>query len=273
MSREIYGELAQEPSHRVAVPAPLSPVCQRWNRRRTSYRPTGEIFDPSRAGVEPITDAQAKAFVETHHYSGSYPAARFRAGIFVKEPFRAPRLAGVGVFSVSMTQAVIPAYFEDLQPSEGVELGRLVLLDELAANAESWFIARAQRLLRAELKDVRGVVAYCDPVERVDADGRQTKRGHTGLIYRATNALYRGRSSPRTLWLAPSGMCLADRMLSKIRRGETGERYALEKLHSLGAPRRFSGEDGAAYVARLKECGWLRPLKHPGNLVYTWRMR
>jgi hypothetical protein len=33
--------------------------------------------------------------------------------------------------------------------AEAVELGRLVLLDDVPANGESWFIARAFELLRA----------------------------------------------------------------------------------------------------------------------------
>ncbi|VTU44305.1 hypothetical protein [Variovorax sp. RA8] len=63
---------------------------------------------------EPLDEREAKAFVEEMHYSGSYPAARCRAGIFVKEPFQQARLPGVGVFSVPMNQKVIPAYFQDL---------------------------------------------------------------------------------------------------------------------------------------------------------------
>lgn len=252
--------------------------CQRWNKRRTSYRPAGEIFNPSRASVEPISERQAKAFVEEHHYSGSYPAAVFRAGVFIKEPFAAARLCGVGVFSVPMNQQVVPAYFEGLPAAEGIELGRFVLHDDLAANAESWAIARMHRLLRAERPkhgpkpQIKGIVAYCDPVERRDETGALTKRGHTGQIYKATNAAYRGRSSARTLWLSPSGACFADRMLSKIRLEETGERYAIEKLGALGAPTRFLGESGTRYVQRLKDCGWLKPLRHPGNLVFTWKL-
>lgn len=256
------------PSH----PRQLDLNCQRWNHRRASYRPAGEIFDPRRASVEPIEERDAKAFVETMHYSGSYPAARFRAGVFVKEPFQKARLAGVGVFSVPMNQKVIPAYFPHLDAAEGVELGRFVLSEELAANAESWALARMKKLLRQALPTVRGVIAYSDPVERRDETGELVKRGHVGTIYRATNAAYRGLSSARTLWLAPNGASLADRLLSKVRNSETGERYALERLAALGAPRRRPQESGAAYVLRLKEERWLRPVRHPGNHAFTWSL-
>lgn len=251
-------------------PLQLDLHCQRWHQRRSIYRPAGEVFDPKRAGVEPIEERDAKAFVETHHYSGSYPAARFRAGVFVKAPFQKARLAGVGVFSVPMNQRVIPAYFQDLDASQGVELGRFVLEESLAANAESWALARMKRLLREALPAVRGVVAYSDPIERRDEAGVLVKRGHVGTIYKATNAAYRGLSSARTLWLAPNGASLADRLLSKVRNSETGERYAMERLAALGAPRRQPHEEGTAYISRLKHELWLKPMRHPGNHAFTW---
>ena len=50
--------------------------CQRWRERRDSYRPAGEVIDPRRFEVAPIPDdTTARAFVEAHHYSASYPAA------------------------------------------------------------------------------------------------------------------------------------------------------------------------------------------------------
>ena len=250
----------------------LGLFCQRWTRKRVSYRPAGEIFDPRYVSVEPIEEREAKAFIEANHYSASYPAARFRAGVLVKEPFRKQVLAGVGVFSVSMNQCLIPSYFAGYAPSEGVELGRFVLADSLAANAESYCLARMHRLLKIALPAVRGVLAYCDPVERRDESGQVVKRGHVGTIYKATNASYRGVSSPRTLWLSPGGASLADRLLSKVRLSETGERYALEKLAALGAPQRRAHENGADYIARLKSSAWLRPVRHPGNLAFTWQL-
>lgn len=244
--------------------------CQRWSNRRTRYRPAGELFDPSRASVQPIEDRDAKAFVEAHHYAASYPAARFRAGVFVKDRFQRERLCGVGVFSVPMNQKVIPSYFDGFDPLEGVELGRFVMHDELAANAESWAIARMYKLLREALPQVRGVLAYSDPVERLNEEGVLVKRGHVGTIYKAVNAQYRGRSAARTLWLAPSGFSFPDRMLSKLRLEETGERYARQRLEGAGAPVQRLREAGADYIARLKSSGWLRPVKHPGNLAFTW---
>ena len=261
---------AQVQAHPLDVADHLAVACQRWNKRRAIYRPAGEPFDPSRCSVQPIEEAQAKAFVVSMHYSGTCPAARFRAGVFIKERFARERLAGVGVFSVPMNQKVVPRYFPGLTPNEGIELGRLVLSDELAANAESWALARMRRLLSKALPEVRGIVAYCDPVERRDERGELVKRGHIGTIYKASNATYQGRSSARTLRMAPAGATFVERMLSKMRTCESGERYAYERLAEHDAPRQWAGETGAAYLKRLQAEGWLRPLRHPGNFVFTF---
>ena len=117
-----------------------------------------------------------------------------------------------------------------------------------------------------------GVLAYCDPVERRDETGLLLERGHVGAIYKATNATFRGVSSLRTLWLSPGGASFTERLLSKVRLSETGERYALERLATLGAPQRHAHESGGAYLARLKSSAWLRPTRHPGNLAFTWQL-
>ncbi len=244
---------------------PIAASCQRWRDRRASFRPAGEIFDPSSAAVEAIDEKPAKAFVLAHHYAASYPAARCRVGLYLGR-----RLAGVAVFSVPMNERTVPAYFADLAPLAGVELGRLVLLDELAANAESWFIARAFRILRRELPAIAGVVSYSDPLERTTAAGELVKPGHVGTVYQATNAAYRGRSSARTLLVAPDGRIASPRSLSKIRNDERGAAGAYAQLRAMGAPARAPLETGAAYLERA--LAGFRRVRHPGNHAYTWRL-
>lgn len=253
----------------VAIPAFVTQACLRWNTGRHSYRPAGEPLDTGRYGVEPLDEVPAKAFVTRQHYSRSYPAARFRAGMFEHRAFHAPRLVGVAVFSVPMAQTVVPKYL-DTTPDRGVELGRMVLLDEVAANGETWFLARAFRLLRASL-EVDGIVSFCDPVARYDADGREVKRTHTGVIYRSHNAHYAGRTLPRTLLLMPNGLCASDRALSKIRNGEQGCDYAMRQLVDAGAPARGCREEPRVWLERLRREGFLRSVRHPGNFAFTWR--
>lgn len=99
-----------------------------------------------------IDEGTAKPWVISHHYSGSYPAARLRVGLFFKERHRPEQLGVVAVFSVPMNQAVAPSNL-GVPASASVELGRFVLQDHelLAANAETWFLARAFRFARHEL--------------------------------------------------------------------------------------------------------------------------
>jgi len=249
----------------------LTSHCQRWRARRASYRPAGEVFDTRRAEVALLDEPTAKHFVQTHHYSRSYPAARLRAGIFVKPPLGREYLGGVAIFSVPMTQQVIPATL-GLPAHEGVELGRFVLLDSLEANAETWFLGRAFRLVKTKLPEVKGIVAYCDPLARLNEQGEVVKRSHTGTIYRAHNAIYRGQGSARKLWLLPNGQIASERAMSKLRSGDQGAEYAARLLLEQGAPPRAFAECAADWVLRLKRTGFLRPIAHPGNHRFIWRL-
>lgn len=247
--------------------------CQRWRNGRASYRPAGEVFDHSRASVALIDEASAKDFIVRNHYSRSYPAARLRVGLLVKQPFQAERLAGVAVMSVPMNNSAISAWFPDLEARQGVELGRFCLEDSLEANAETWFQARALRLVRQHLPEVRAVLSYCDPMARTTACGEVTFAGHVGTIYKAGSAKQLGRSTRRTLKLLPDGRVASERALSKIRNDESGAGYALAQLIAAGAPNRLPFESGADYLRRVDAQGLFRPLRHPGNVVFGWRLK
>lgn len=249
-----------------------STPCQRWNHRRDSYRPGAEPIDPSRYGVELLTEGQAKAFVERHHYSGSYPAARLRVGLFrSRGPHQAAELVGAAVYSVPMSQAVIPKW-TSLAPAAGIELGRLVLLDEVEGNGETWFLARAMALVHAELPEVRAVLSCSDPVKRTTPEGRVIVPGHVGTVYQALNARHVGRTERATLYTTPTGQVVSKRALSKIAGDEVGADYAARQLAAAGAPVRLPGESGQAWIARIKASGWLGRFRHPGNLVYLWAL-
>lgn len=246
--------------------------CQRWRNGRDRYRPAGEVFNPRYAHVAPIDTATAKDFVCRHHYSRSFVASRFNAGLFVKRPFQPEVLAGVAAFSVPMTQAVVPALLDGLEPKLGIELGRFVLLDEVEANGETWTLARAFRLMREALPEVRGCVSYCDPVPRTNIDGQTVFPGHRGTIYRAFNACSRGRSKARTLLLTPNGTVANERGLSKLRNSESGADYVERNLRELGADTRRLGESGRDYLARLMDEGFFRRLRHPGCFAFSWTL-
>lgn len=153
--------------------------------------------------------------------------------------------------------------------TDSTELGRLVLLDEVPGNGESWFVARCLRLLKAE--GIRGVVSFSDPVPRTAVDGRVIMPGHVGTVYQALSAAIRGRSKPRTLRLLPDGTTFSERAISKIRNDDRGRQYAQAQLVAHGAEPPREGETGAAWLAK-----WLprltRPLAHPGNHRYAWAL-
>jgi len=235
---------------------------QRWRDRRAVWVPKKPLFDSTRYSVDIVPEALAKHFVVKHHYSGTYPAARFRVGLFREE-----ELVGVAVFSQPVSQQVISRY-ADIDPNEGVELGRFVLLDSCKYNAETWFLSRAQKLLKKH-KGTRFCLSYSDPIPRHDDEGNLIKPGHIGQIYQALNASYFGRSSSSTLWLMPDGRVINQRSLGKVRRGESGKDYATAQLIRGGAPPPLPGESGASYVQRIDP--YFRKIRHPGNLAYGWR--
>lgn len=237
----------------------LTTTCQRWRARRGSYRPAGEIIRTADYDVAPIPgDKVAKAFVVEHHYSGSYPAARERIGLY-----RGGELVGVAVFSVPVRGAVL-----DHLPcprEAAVELGRLVLLDDVPANGETWFIARAFELLQAQ--GYEGVISHADPVPRHDAAGRLVFPGHIGTIYQASNAVFAGLATARTLRVLPDGSVFSERSISKIRARERGWGYAVDQLLRAGAP--APGPDLSSWLPSALEVATTR-LKHSGNLRYLF---
>ena len=252
-----------------AAQLPLPIPCQRWRDRRGTYRPAGEPIDTRRFGVEPIDRATAKRFVCQHHYSGSFPAALVCVGLHEARPFTAAKLVGVAVFSQPMSQHAVPKWTNQ-RPEYGVELGRFVLLDEVAANGETWMLARALGHLRAERPQVRAVLSYSDPMERVADDGTVTCPGHVGTIYQASSAHHAGRTRPSTLILDAHGRVVSARTLSKIRNGDRGAAGAYRTLLAHGAPDRRAMESDGDYAARAIAEGPFRRTRHPGNIAYCF---
>lgn len=241
----------------------ITPTVQRWRAGRARYRPAGELIRTSAYDVAPIAlDRPAKAFVERHHYSASYPAARERIGLY-----RRAELVGVAVFSVPANARAL-----DVLPCDrelGVELGRFVLLDEVPGNGETWFLGRAFELLKRE--GYAGVVSFSDPVARSRADGAVIFPGHIGAIYQGHNAVYYGRSKAERRRLLPDGTAFHNRAAAKIRARDRGWRYAAALLERHGAEPLRADEDAGAWLDR-----WLarltRPLQHAGNHRYCWAL-
>lgn len=238
-------------------------LTQRWRAGRDRYRPAGEPINTRAYEVAPIEDDRtAKDFVVEHHYSRSYPAARFRFGLY-----RAGALVGVAVFSQPVRDEVVTGVFP-IPAQDAVDLGRFVLLDDVPANGETWFLARAFELLRGE---VAGVVSFSDPFPRERADGTRVFPGHVGTIYQAFNAVYLGRARRDWLRLLPDGRSFPNRAVQKIRKQQRGWRYAVGVLVANGAIAPRPDEHLPAWLER-----WLprltRRVRHPGNHKYAWAL-
>ncbi|MGN6103985.1 MAG: hypothetical protein ACTHU0_02675 [Kofleriaceae bacterium] len=245
---------------------------QRWREGRAHMRPSDPI-DPSKYEVAPIGRAVAKAFVKAHHYSRSFPAARYQFGIF-----RGAALEGVAVFSHPANEDVLaPLPCERLA---GIELGRFVLLDEVPGNGETWFLARCFEHLRQDGIEV--LLSHSDPLRRVAANGNVVMPGHVGTIYQASNAVYAGRTRAHRLCLLPDATVFSERSISKIRGAERGWEREIRVLVDAGATAPCGLEPGGAkgdprWVARRD---WLwraigevcRRVAHGGNHRYLWAL-
>ncbi len=221
--------------------------------------------------VDVIPDEEpAKGFVLAHHYSGSYPAATHRLALYETSTGER-QLSGVAVFGVPVSEAVLTKPLPQLRPyTESLVCLRFVLLDECPGNSESWFLARCFDALLAA--GVRGVVSFADPVPRRTASGALVMPGHVGTIYAATNAVYAGRATARTVKLLPDGTVFHDRAAQKIRRQEQGCEYAAAQLTALGAPRMRPGSDPALWLREALAAVGARNLRHRGAHRYVFRL-
>lgn len=240
---------------------------QRWRERRSTMRDARELIRTADYEVtETSSDSIAKAFVVRHHYSGRYPAARFRFLLH-----RHGVLVGAAVYSQPVRDQVISNVFPGIERAEGVELGRLVLLDDVPGNGETWFLARTFELLAGR---VAGIVSFADPMPRRTIAGRVVVPGHVGVIYQAHNARYLGRGRRDVLRLLPDATVFSRRSLSKVRAAERGWRSCVSQLVEHGA------DEIAADAGADERSAWLdrwiptitRPLPHPGNHRYAWAL-
>ena len=234
---------------------------QRWCDGRASYRsPTEPIRTAEYEVAEIPDDTTAREFITRHHYSHTYPAARFRVGLF-----RHGDLAGVAVFSHPCSNAVLTNVFE-APVLTTVELGRFVLLDSVAGNGETWFLARSFEILRKHAI----VASFSDPLQRTTASGEVIHMGHVGTIYQAHNGTYLGRGTARTLHLLPDGRVFSDRAAQKIRNSERGWKYAAAQLEAFGAT--DVPTDASARTEWLNSSlqSLATRVRHNGNHKYAW---
>ncbi len=240
----------------------ITETCQRWREHRMSRRPAGELISTAEYDVWPISPTVAKAFVTDHHYAGNCSSTAHPFGLH-----RFGELVGVACFGPACSTNAHNAVFPMLTQREAVTLGRLVLLDEVPGNGESWFVARCFALLRA-----RGIVAVescADPQQRTTLDGVVVHRGHVGTVYSALNGLYVGLTNDASLRLLPDGTCYSNKAAGKVCQGKQGRAYAGAELVSWGADPLLPGEDAKTWLKRWAP-KLTRTMRHRGNHRYLW---
>lgn len=249
----------------------LTTRSQRWRDRRSRFVPAASEIDPKTLAVDVIdTVRDAAPFIAQHHYAGSMPVTRLSVGLFRNGAGGRSELVGVCAFAHPINDASVPKSAGLPNPRAACDLGRLALLDDLGGNGETFLVSRAFKLLRQAKPEIISVISYADPIRRVDATGHVFLPGHVGQLYAVMGSRYVGRSSPRTDLVMPDGRPLSSRALSKIRNGETGQRYAIDALVTAGARSQRHGEDRRDWLADLERSGFLTRRRHPGNHAYLF---
>ena len=244
----------------------ITDTAQRWLLGQDIRRPAGEPIKTSAYDVVPIaTIAEAAEFVRTHHYAGYASSTAHRFGLYLRG-----ELAGVALFGPPASTNAHHAVWGDLLDQiQAVTLGRLVLLDSVPGNGESWFVARCFDHLRD--RGVLGVESCADPEPRHSDTGETVFRGHLGTIYCALNGRYVGKTNDSTLRLFPDGTCLSNRSAGKLVRGERGDTHPVAQLERWGATPLDPAEDPLTWLRYWRK-RLTRKMRHRGCHRYLWSL-
>lgn len=148
--------------------------------------PASPLHSDPRLKVREVFAKEAQEMVVERHYLHRKTNVSYAFGLFFDG-----KMVGVCTFgcppSRHLQMGACPT-----DPSMVIELNRLWVSDDMGRNTESWFISRAMKMLPPRI-----VVSYAD-----------TRYGHIGYMYRASNFNYAGwtdmeRKTPRYDYLAP----------------------------------------------------------------------
>ncbi len=140
--------------------------------------------------VRKIPCKQAKEYIIKHHYShGCHNAPSPCYGLFDKDT-----LIGVLMFATPCSENVRSSIFGKDYKNSVTELHRLHILDVTPKNAESYFIARCLKQLKADKPQIKAVISFSD-----------TTVGHEGTIYKATNAYRIGQTGSAIFYIDQNG--------------------------------------------------------------------
>lgn len=187
--------------------------------------------------VSPCELSEIKVFIEKHHYSKSINGVKCSYCFKVEHN---NTLVGAVLYGMMSTTAWKKF---GVNESDVLELRRLVLVDDAPKNSESRVISKTLKWIKKNARYVHIVVSYADPTY-----------GHTGVVYRASNFEYVGKSAK-------------DKGYEDI---ETGKVY-----HSRALRTKYKGEY-KPFVKRLRVKlaeGVLVEISLEGKYCYTYRLR
>lgn len=122
-------------------------------------------------------------FLKNWHYSEYVNVqAKHTFCLYRNGKFGLPELIGVCIYTRPAGPSAGQSYWPTA-PDKVLELRRLCLVDDTPKNAESFFIGYTLRWLRKNT-DWQFVISYADE-----------EQNHTGVIYRAANFKYLGKTS------------------------------------------------------------------------------
>lgn len=146
--------------------------------------------------VEKINATRAREFIIQHHYSGTCHNGPMTWGCY--DTKNGNELVGVIAFATPISENVRKSIWEsnveNRMKGKTTELHRLVTLDSCPKNTESWFISRGLKSLKNYKPKYKAVISFADSTE-----------GHKGTIYKASNAIYYGKTGEHTFYRDDDG--------------------------------------------------------------------
>jgi hypothetical protein len=121
-----------------------------------------------------------RKFLKRWHYSDYVNIqAKHTFCLFREGNFGIPEMVGVCIYTRPAGPSAGQSYYPEA-PDKVLELRRLCLIDDTPKNAESFFVSRTIKWLKANT-DWEFILSYAD-----------MEQGHSGVIYRASNFQYLG---------------------------------------------------------------------------------
>ena len=178
-----------------------------------------------------LCDTEIGNFLKTWHYSKNIKGLLQE---FVFSLRHEGELIGVCLFGTPAGINTPKYYAEGKNPKGVYELRRLCLIDETPKNAESYFIGKCLRYLKKNTK-VHTILSYADP-----------NKGHTGVIYRASNFEYRGVQTTNCATIEWNGKLYHGRVYGN-------RREELKKAFRAGEAKRIKLKPKHIYTYNLRK--------------------